>query len=110
MRIEQIIAAVTRSLNIAGVREITRIDVVAHASDLQLCMACVSPGKPVYLGFTHSLMSHQRHAFGSDDAANGNWLAGLGPAAAARLKRPLQAASRLGLAKRDSAKRSPRAR
>ena len=59
MRFEQIIAVVTRSLGIAGVRAIASVDAFAHASDLQLCMACVSPGNGMYSGPSQRLMWNQ---------------------------------------------------
>jgi hypothetical protein len=49
MRFEQIIAAVTRGLNLEGIRAITVVDGLVRAADLRLCMACVSPGNQVCL-------------------------------------------------------------
>lgn len=44
MRFEQIIAAVTRGLNLKGIRAVTVVDGLIRATDLRLCMACVSAG------------------------------------------------------------------
>jgi hypothetical protein len=49
MRFEQIIATVTRSLAQQVIRAIESVDALMHASDLHLCMACVSPGPKSYL-------------------------------------------------------------
>lgn len=93
MRFEQIIAAVTRRLSIQGVREITIVDAFARASDLQLCMACVSPGIGMYSG---PLGGHPSHP------SSHAWLANdVGKAAGKRKRLPL-AARLLGLAKRGS--------
>lgn len=50
MRQQQIIAAVTRALQLAGVREISSVDTFARLTGLHLCMACVSPGMHSYSG------------------------------------------------------------
>ncbi len=113
MRFEQIIAAVTRSLNITGVREITRVDAFAHAASLQLCMACASPGKPMYSGLMYSgptywlFSGHPNH----DQLSHGNpshqrshaWLATAAKSAPGKQKRLPLTARLLGMAKRGMA-------
>ena len=59
MRSVQIIATVARA--IAGVREITGVDVFARVSGLQLCTACVSPGTEMYLGYQPGTMHPSPH-------------------------------------------------
>ena len=108
MRFEQIIAAVTRSLNIAGVREILSVDGFAHATDLQLCMACVSPGSGSYSRQAYWLMSNQPHAGNPSHDSSHAWLAGttlanLAARAIGKRKRLPGMAGLLGLAKHDSA-------
>lgn len=103
MRFEQIIAAVTRSLNIAGVREISSADVFAHASDLQLCMACVSPGTGMYSGPHQRLMLHQPSLGHPNRPNSGAWLSAVAHQAIGKRKRLPLTARLLGLAKRGSA-------
>jgi hypothetical protein len=50
MRLNQIIAAVTRRLNIHVLRAITCVDEFAGAAGLPLCLACLSPAVIVDVG------------------------------------------------------------
>lgn len=103
MRFEQIIAAVTRSLNIAGVREISSTDVFAHAPDLQLCMACVSPGIGMYSGPQQGLMLHQPSLGHPNHPNSRAWLSAVANQALGKRKSLPLTARLLGLAKRGSA-------
>ena len=113
MRFEQIIAAVARSLNIVGVREISSIDAFAHASGLQLCMACVSPGNGMYSGSLYSgsqpgRMLHQSSWCHPSQQSNRAWLATVANTATGKRKRLPLTARLLGLAKRGSTGLCPR--
>ncbi|QEF96941.1 hypothetical protein Mal15_09710 [Stieleria maiorica] len=103
MRFEQIIAVVTRSLNIAGVREISSADAFAHASDLQLCMACVSPGNGVYSGPQTMLMQYQPGCGHPSPPTSHGWLTTVANTAGGKRKRLPLTVRLLGLAKRGSA-------
>ena len=103
MRFEQIIAAVTRSLKIVGVREISSVDAFAHASGLQLCMACVSPGMGRYSVPQQRLMFNQLNDGHPNPSTSHTWLSGIARTAWGKRKR-LPATARLtGLDKRSSA-------
>lgn len=103
MRFEQIIAAVTRSLNFAGVREISSIDAFAHASDLQLCMACVSPGIGMYSGPLHQLMSNQPSCGNPNKPTSHAWQTLVAKTALGKRRRLPLTVRLLGLAKHGSA-------
>lgn len=103
MRFEQIIAAVTRSLKIEGVREILSVDAFAHATDLQLCMACVSPGIGRYPVPQSMLMSYQPSCGNPNPPTSHAWLSAVANTALGKRKRLPLTARLLGMAKRGSA-------
>ncbi len=103
MRINQIIAAVTRSLNITGVREILNADAFAHAPDLQLCMACVSPGIGMYSGPQRLLMQDQPSCGHPSHPTSHAWLASVVQTAVGKRKRLPLTVRLLAIAERGSA-------
>jgi hypothetical protein len=103
MRFNQIIAAVARSLKIEGVREISSVDAFAHASGLQLCMACVSPGMDRYPGPQPRLMFNQSSWGHRNQLTSHAWLSKVACTALGKRKRLPLTARLIGLAKRGSA-------
>lgn len=101
MRFQQIIAVVARSLNIAGVREISSVDAVARVADLPLCMACVSPGIGMYSG---SPLTHLMHRLGNlNPPAGERWLARFVEPGFSKPKRLLPGKRQYGQAQRGTA-------
>ena len=99
MRFEQIIAAVTRRLNIEGIRANTVVDGLARTADLQLCMACVSPGVQMYPGSDQVIALQRCHVGHSGHPVHPSWRPTVvGPGNGKRKRLPL-----LGLAKRGLA-------
>ncbi|MCO8122706.1 hypothetical protein NHH03_13240 [Stieleria sp. TO1_6] len=103
MRFQQIIAAVTRSLNLKGVREILSVDSFARATDLSLCMACVSPTMGRSREASVMLVSYQCHPGRPEQPAIHRWQPAGGITATGKRKRLPATARLLGMAKRGAA-------
>lgn len=94
MRFEQIIAAVTRRLYREGIRANTVVDGLVHATDLRLCMACVSPGMQVHLVPVQASVSAsaQGAAGHASSPSSSSWqLTAAGPSGGKRKRLPLAA-------------------
>ena len=103
MRFQQIIAVVARRLNIAGAREISSVDAVAHAADLPLCMACDSPGIGMYSGSPLTLTQHLHRLGNLNPPAGERWLARFVEPGISKPKRLLPGKRQYGQAQRGTA-------
>lgn len=99
MRFEQIIAAVTRRLNLEGIRANTVVDGLAHAADLQLCLACVSPGMRMDPGSATTYAYQQRYGGHSSHPVHPNWRPAVAGVGTGKRKRLPLATRLLGTAK-----------
>ncbi len=114
MRFEQIIAAVTRALNIAGIREMLVADSFGFATDLPryrqdhdccshqsraavMHLACVSPGMGSYLA-TQSMLANGQQSLGPANTNAQTWLTVYASPAMGKRKRLPLAKRLLGLA------------